>query len=569
MNTALVKKWAGRLALLALLVLTFAARAHKSADVFHGGGIYFTDGDCYSRMERARMVTEGRWTIRHHDFENWPEGTTPHTTAPLDWLIVGTKFACDAALWVVDRDGAARAQSLDLAGALVSPLLGVFTALWLWCWAGWLRLPFRGLMVLFFALSPILVHATELGRPDHQSLLVALLAVAVCAELALADTGLPARLARRWSLVAGFAWGLAMWVSLFEPVIFFLGAIARHLAFHRMALIARAARGRWIALAVTLLVALAVDGWRFTMPDALLRKHFGAWSGTISELAHLDLASKRVWFWLGALWLTALPLLGFAGRRDGRAWGALLLVALMLGLSVWELRWGFYLALAVAVSVPWQLGCLSKRWHGWALGVAALVPLVFAWGGILHPGEEEAEMRRWRRSTQEAWREVAVHLRSAERQPFLAPWWASPQVSYWSGQPGIAGTSHQSLAGTLDSARFYLAQEPAGAAAILRARGVRWVIVDDLSHTSERLGELLIVSNSAKVLAMPVPQESLGEVLAKSWRSAPPFLRYVTPEERGQVRKIQVTEGGKTEDTSMTFYAPQYHQLYEVKADKL
>ena len=558
MNAALVKRWGSRLALLALLVLTFAARAHKSADVFHGGGIYFTDGDCYSRMERARMVTEGQWSIRHHDFENWPEGTTPHTTAPLDWLIVGTKHACDAVLWLMRRDSA---QSLDLAGALISPLLGVLTALWLWCWAGWLRLPFRGLMVFFFALSPILVHATELGRPDHQSLLVALLAVAVCAELALADTGLPARLARRWALVAGVAWGVAMWVSLFEPVVFFLGAMARHLVFHRVALMARAVRGRWIALGLTLLVALAVDGWRLTMPDAVLREHFAAWSGTIGELAHLDLASKRVWFWLGALWLTALPLLGFAGRRDKRAWGVLLLVVLMLGLSVWEVRWGFYLALAVAISVPWQLGTLPKRWQGWALGVGSLVPLVFAWSAILHPEEDEAEMRRWRRSTQEAWREVALHLRSAERQPFLAPWWASPQVAYWSGQPGIAGTSHQSLAGTLDSARFYLAQNPAEAAAILRARGVRWVIVDDLSHTSENLAELLIISNSAKVLATPIPPAPLGETLAKSWRAAPPFLRAITPEERGQVLQIR--------DTTMTFYPPQYLQLYRVEADKL
>ncbi len=558
MNAALVKCWGSRLALLALLVLTFVARAHKSADVFHGGGIYFTDGDCYSRMERARMVTEGQRSIRHHDFENWPEGTTPHTTAPLDWLIVGTKCACDAVLWLMRRDSS---QSLDLAGALISPLLGVLTALWLWCWAGWLRLPFRGLMVFFFALSPILVHATELGRPDHQSLLVALLAVAVCAELALADTGLPARLARRWALVAGVAWGLAMWVSLFEPVVFLLGAMARHLVFHRVALMARAVRGRWIALGITLLVALAIDGWRLAMPDAVLREHFAAWSGTIGELAHLDLASKRVWFWLGALWLTAFPLLGFAGRRDGRAWGVLLLVTLMLGLSAWEVRWGFYLALAVAISVPWQLGTLPQRWQGWVLGVASLVPLVFAWSTILHPKENEAEMRRWRRSTQEAWREVALHLRSTERQPFLAPWWASPQVAYWSGQPGIAGTSHQSLAGTLDSARFYLAQKPAEAAAILRARGVRWVIVDDLSYTSENLAELLIISNSAKILATQIPLSPLGEALAKRWRDAPPFLRAITPEERGQVLQIR--------DTTMTFYPPQYLQLYRVEPDKL
>ena len=565
-----LKSWLPRLVLLALLVLTFAARCYNSADVFHADGrIYFLEGDCYSRMTRVKMVCEGQMVIRHHDFENWPQGTTPHTTAPFDWLIAGLKCVTEAGLRIVDWKGESRmhGQSLDLAGALVSPLLAVATALWLWCWAGWMRLPFRPLMLLFFALSPILVQGMELGRPDHQSLLIFLLAVAVCAELALADLGTPAQLARRWAIVAGVAWGIALWVSLYEPLLFFAGAIGRHVLFNRTALIAHAVRGRWIALGAVILMALFLDGWRLSLPDATLRGHFAAWSRTISELMSLDLLGNRVWHWFGALWLFAPVALWFAGRIDSRARGLLLLVLTMLCLTVWQMRWGYYLALALTVSLPWQLASLRIHWAGWVAGILAMVPITFAWSGMLHPSEEERELRVWRRSVQDEWRRVATFMR--EPGAFLAPWWASPQIAYWSGQPGVSGTSHQSLAGILDSARFFLTENPAEAATILRERRVRYVLLDDLSHTSTNLSELLMVSNSAKILERKAPPEPFAKVLAESPRQAPPFLRYVTPAERGLVHTMGRLKDGKIEETSVKLFEPQYHQIYLVLPEKL
>src|SRR5689334_8338631 len=126
--------------LLLLLVLTFCARVHNLAEVFHGDGrIYFIEGDCYSRMTRAKMVSEGQWIIRHHDFENGPFGTPRHATAPMDWLVVGLKGVCDLGIRVSEWFGhpaKLHSQTLDLAGAFVSPLLGVATAAWLWWWAG-------------------------------------------------------------------------------------------------------------------------------------------------------------------------------------------------------------------------------------------------------------------------------------------------------------------------------------------------------------------------------------------------------------------------------------------------
>jgi hypothetical protein len=41
-------------------------------------------------MTRVRMCSKHPGLIvRHHDFENFPTGTTPHTTVPLDYLILG------------------------------------------------------------------------------------------------------------------------------------------------------------------------------------------------------------------------------------------------------------------------------------------------------------------------------------------------------------------------------------------------------------------------------------------------------------------------------------------------
>ena len=254
-----LRRLLSRLTLLLLLALTFAARSHNRGDIFQNDGkIYFYEGDCYSRMTRAKMVDEGQWVIRHHEFENWPQGTDPHTTAPLDWLIVGLKTVIKPVLGVFFPKSPLIGQELDLAGALISPILGAITAAWLWWWAGRMWLPCRAIMVLFFAISPILVEGTILGRPDHQSLLILLIAVAVCAELALADFGLPARLAKRWAITAGVAWGLALWVSFYEPLIFFAGAIGRHILFHRGALVARAVRGRWIALVTVMLLAVEI-----------------------------------------------------------------------------------------------------------------------------------------------------------------------------------------------------------------------------------------------------------------------------------------------------------------------
>ena len=564
------KKWAGRLVLALLLVLTFTARCHNHANVFHDNGVYFVDGDCYSRMTRAKMVSEGHWIIRHHDFENWPQGIKPHTTAPLDWMIVGLKSVVD----VVCKIGGARlagyrAQSLDVAGALISPLLGVLTAAWLWWWAGRLRLPFRAAMVLMFALSPISVHGTVLGRPDHQSLLMLLLAVALGCELRLMHSEDDVKRVRRaWSVATVLAWGAALWVSLYEPLMLLVPVSVTHLLLERKKLLASRRAKKLAALLGFLALIFFVEGWRAELPGRELREGFAHWSASIGELRHLNPTDSLLWEWLGLLVVLAPVLLCLAGREDHRAFAVLAGVLLLFGLTVWQLRWGYFLLLAFAMSLPWMLRAFRSTATAWIAFAVGLCPVVMSWSRTLHPAEKVVEDQAWRQLSQARLRTIAVAMKAGPRTGFLAPWWMSPQIAYWSGQPGVAGTSHQSLPGILDTARFYLSTDEAKAAEILHRRQVGWVIADNASFDVEQRDRLIAVTNSEVVLGVRSEEEPLAVILAGHPRQAPGYLREVSPEELGLVIDLAPKSGRTVENQGMRIYATQMHRLYRVLPER-
>lgn len=525
------------LGLLALLALAFAARCWNLRDVFVQGRIYFVDADCYSRMTRARMVAGGEaLVIRHHDFENFPAGITPHTTAPLDWLIVAGKGALDLGFAIFDRGKTSvlRAQTLDLAGALISPLLGAAACAWLaWSLGRVKGVPRAAAWAagLFAAVSPILVHGTSLGRPDHQSLLIALLAVALVAELRLGQ-----EFTRRWSVAAGVAWGLACWVSLYEPVVV-LAVVALFWAIaDRGRFTARECRAGWIAFASIVAVSVLLEGWRVAWPDAALREYFARWSRSIGELQRPSFALFQSW--LGWLAMAAPVLLAVSTLRlrqgskapavgtecaaEHPARPAALLLALLVvlaGLTIWQVRWGYFLALLCALAMPWIFAALRRAWIAWPLFLVGLWPLASAWDGQLFPTAEGERGQTMRRSENAALRQLAEFQRDRNAGPFVAPWWLSPAVAYWSGQPGVAGSSHESLAGIVDTARIYLAEKPEDAARILRSRQVRWIVGDQ----AERL-----LDTSSQLLGVASPRtEPLGYLLDQRRQSVPEWLAHV------------------------------------------
>ena len=496
-----------------LTALIVGTRCANYADVFVGGRIYFVDADCYSRMSRARLVAEdpGR-VVRQHDFENFPAGVVPHTTAPLDYLIVGL-----AALLRPFT-----AQPLDLAGAFISPLLALCGGWFLWWWSRGLAWPGRMAALLVYVGSAILVHGTALGRPDHQALLIVTLLVALAAEWRLQENP-----ARGWGIVSGISWGLAIWVSLYEPLVLFGGLILGAMLAARAQLTLRPRRiGWWILLGIVLLAA-AVErrgpqwsGWGPSLVH---------WSATIGELAAVPLTSRIWWSWGGGFLLLSPVLLLFALRRRTVPFVIAGLLALSFCLTLWEARWAYFFAIIFVLTIPAQMAILRPRWLASLTIGLALFPFLQFWDERLWPNEEEKIRRAARRLEMVEWRAAATSLAPLPAAPVMAPWWLAPATAYWSDQPVVAGSSHESLPGIMASARFYLAVSPQTAREILREHGVRWV----LAYDGERVAE-----NSAALLGVPPPANALCRTLDRFPGQAPIFLSLSS--ENGTCKVYQV-----------------------------
>jgi hypothetical protein len=484
------------LGLLVVLALTLAARTANHGQIFHEGGVFFVDGDCYARMTRVAEVARAPWRpVRFHAFENAPVGVTPHTTAPMDWLI--------AAAGTITG-------SFDRAGAWISPLLGVLLVGFLGAWAWGLGRPFAMAMLLVVAVSPILAHGFLLGRPDHQSLILLLVAVALAAELAQWT-----RPHEAWDWLAAAAWGLAAWTSLFEPLILLLVTLLL-----RFGVLGREGfrHGKPALLFAAILVAAGIfEGWRFH-PAGTDREAFFLWAQSIGELSHPTL--RQIFPWTGWL-LPVVPCLlvvRFVREKSRPCLALALFVVLLLGLTLWYARWGYFLALVFALSLPWALEKIPARPLVWGVFFLSLWPMAAEWDRKVFPDAKAAAAQAEVRDEVRELRAVARFLADQPGGVVLAPWWLCPPLAYWSGQPAIAGTSHQSLAGTRVAAEFYLAETPAAAEALARSRQARWVV----AYEPDR-----VIGNSAQILGLAVPKRPLAATLYTAPDRAPPFLRPV------------------------------------------
>lgn len=500
--------WSGGLL---LLLLGIALRLHNLTNVLVGGHFYFVDADCYSRLSRVRLVlAQPGKAVRQQFFENWPEGVQSHATAPLDYLIAGLERVLHWGWPRGGRLGVLSELSLDLAGALVSPLLGLMLGCFVWFWAWGFRLrdgsrPFWWWAApLLVAVSPPLVHASVFGRPDHQSLLVLLLAVGLASEQRLLQ-----RAALNWAWAGGLCFGLALWVSLYEPLVLLSGALVAGACFWRASWTTRA-RAHWVAaFALPVCAGAWIDGLQIVPPGGASMELLQRWAGTIGELGRIeDLAVLSSWgshLWAGApfgLWLAAR-------RKGDGSPGWLLLLALCTALTVWQLRWAPYWSLLLALSLPLAL---SRAGSSPAAGLAfllALIPVGAEWSARLVP---DAQLRARRHLDRSEWinaRLAAERMRSEEVEPFLAVWWLSPALAYWSGQPAVAGSGHEGIDGIVDSARFYLSTDPVVAREILQARRVRTVVASDSARA---------VENASQILGCAPPEGALAERL---WQPEP------------------------------------------------
>jgi MFS family permease len=485
--------------------LILVTRCANYGDVLFGGQINFIDADCYSRMTRARICFEHPGAIvRRHDFENFPSGTSPHTTAPFDYLIVALAMA----LTPLSKN------ALDLAGALVSPLLSVALGIFLCWWTRKTRLRFRSGFLFLYAVSPMLAHGFALGRPDHQSLLIALITIALCAEWTLAREP-----SRSWSIVSGASWALALWVSLYEPLILLVVV----LAFRARDIIKRERRIGWIVVAAVLAIAFLIE--RRT-PEWPSREFAGAlknWSATVGELAHVPLAST-VWFnWCGWLLLLAPILLWPKWKRNA----PLFLIALLMtafALTIWQARWSYFFVMIFAMVVPEILSVLRKPAIAATIFIIALLPIMESWDHAF--ADKELARRAENKMEQLELRAISSQIDGA----FIAPWWFSPALSYWSRRPGVGGSSHESIRGIVETAKFFETQDAEEARQIIVQHNVIWVV----SYDADRM-----VQNSAQILGNPVPQNALSYLLDRRASEVPPFLRLIAQTGRFKLFRVK------------------------------
>ncbi len=498
------------IAILGALILT--TRGANYQDVFVAGNIYFTDADCYARMSRVRMCSEHPGLIvRHHDFENFPAGTAPHTTAPLDYLIL--------ALAILLKPFSA--QSLDLAGALISPALALLAAWFVWWWS--MKFRYRWITLILYAISPILVHGTELGRPDHQSLLMLLVTVAICAEWSLQAKATPVSSPNlsKWSIISGIAWGLAIWTSAYESLVLLLVVLLASTAKNPRTIFARSRGGGWVSFAAVILIALLIE--RRTPSLSILHPNalFQNWGTTIGEMAHIWPANA-IWLrWCGYLLLVA-PLLIWLSviktRHNGKEITPTFVLALLIAtyvLTMWQARWGYFFVLIFALALPHLLAPIKSRTAVWIAFFLSILPILRDWDETLWPNEGQLADRVARRNESEQLHHIALNLRSSENHPFLAPWWLSPEIAYWSNQPAVAGSSHESLSGIEASARFFVSQDWRTARKLLANHGVDWIIAYDSERTAR---------NSAAILGASLPEHPVCLILDKTPTAAPPFL---------------------------------------------
>jgi hypothetical protein len=505
-----------------LTALVVATRCANYQDIFVAGNVYFVDADCYARMTRVQMVrAKPALIIRHHAFENFPQGTTPHATAPLDYLILGLSLLLNPFT----------ARPIDLAGAIISPLFALLGGWFLWWWSRRMKFRYRWVMLILYAISPILVHGTELGRPDHQSLLILLVAIAICAEWslqnlqtgntpidAISETRVLSRV-RAWSLVSGATWALAIWVSAYEPLLLFLIVTGTNFCVNNEALSARPRRAGWILFAAILGIALVIEQRIPSFAIFQSSTFFKNWAGTIGELGYVSPANP-IWLrWCGYLLLSTPFLIWMNIRRYGaRTLRSLPVYVLLIAtyfLTIWQARWGYFFVLIFAFTLPGLLAPIKSGAAVWITVVLSTFPILRDWDERLWPNEAQLGGRMERQIESAQIRDLALRLRSPEVHPFLAPWWLSPSIAYWSGQPGVAGSSHESLNGIVDSARFFLSENLEQAHEILDKCHVAWVFAYD----SDRLAQ-----NSAAILNEPLPPRPLCRALDRTPSRVPPFL---------------------------------------------
>jgi hypothetical protein len=184
-------------------------------------------------------------------------------------------------------------------------------------------------------------------------------------------------------------------------------------------------------------------------------------------------------------------------------------------LTIWQARWAYFFVSIFAIALPSLLDSIKSCTSVWIAFVMSISPILRDWDARLWPNEIEYAHRIEQRNESAQLRDLSINLLSSETLPFLAPWWLSPAIAYWSGQPAVAGSSHESLPGIADSADFFVTEDWRRAREILENRNVIWVIAYDFERVS---------LNSSAIMGRAASRYSLCYVLDRTPAQVPRFL---------------------------------------------
>ena len=480
------------------------------------------EADCYSQLARDQRILQGQGLIQNHfTVENWPEGLIPSTTAPFDYVIL----LLYAPLALFTR------HPLDWAGALVSPVL--WTALvffWMLFRSREFNLAGRALFLIGSAALPAFIWATACGRPRHQSLILALMAMGLTAEYERWQIELTPK--RAWNIFAGVVWGLACWTSLFEPSVVVIALIIFNLVARR-----RENFAFLVSFGVIMLVALLLERVHlfniYTLTPEY-RQYLLNWLRTIAEVQPVDFAGMMQRMTLTVL---ILPFLAWRlwPRRSGNQTDALLiLLTLLLTIfTFFQSRWLYYASLGELFLVVRYFQMAPRHW-------TRLVILGIFLIGLFDAERAQLELRTDTPVNQPSLQLAQIARAMDEPGGIMAPWWLSPGLLYFSGQPIVSGSSHCGISGIVASAEFFSSGSWIEADRILREREVRWVVAwDDQNVYNGQQYVYPLLNSSRGILGLPAysdldshnAEATVAQVLIED-RDVPSWLRLrgVTPQ---------------------------------------
>ncbi len=456
----------------ALLAIAAGARNADWETVFSPLGICYLDPDAYVRMHRVRLLEQDPWhPIHRHAFDNAPEGCSSHYTAPLDYLLLASSLAFRPFY----------PDAIDRAGALLPPVLGLLFLLVFW---GWSSRYFTGAGRLtglaFLALSPPVARSFNLGFPDHQVLILLLAGYGLLRDYDFL-AGARGRMAQ---FTGGLAWGMALWVTLYEPALLLsvsllasFSRVGKQIFFERT--------GWWMGLALALVCCTVIERPLWIPPlDEDTRPVLSHFLSHVYELQQLGWLQACLWF---GGWILMIPWVICHGYRENRVtlqreiwWSCCVSVFLLLA-TLWQIRWGPLLAVALGFFMIPLLFQHNSR--SWKLAVSALLFFpIFSYH--LRPPQADLYTR-----DQPELRQVARGIDAPGT--VLSTWIHSPSLLYFSRQPIIASGVHTTVQGMLDGSLFFTEKQWLRAREILIERQVRWIVIPSATEALAVSFELL------------------------------------------------------------------------------